>query len=74
MLQAQWDRGDRRGLAVRPASDSAHTRRNAFDLQNDKPTLNVLGREARRLGARWGGTFIPPDINHFDVEILGWNS
>jgi hypothetical protein len=68
-LQKKWDRGERTGLKVRPADDSAHTRGNAFDLSADAIALYKIGEFVVRNGlGRWGGQFFPVDINHFDVE------
>lgn len=67
-LQERWDRGDRAGLKVRPADNSEHTRGNAFDISADIFTLQQLGSETLRRGGRWGGSFLPPDNNHFDVK------
>lgn len=65
-MRARWDSGDRRGLVVRPALDSAHTRGEAFDLQ-DTGGLRTLGELARFTGLRWGGNFTDPDPVHFDL-------
>lgn len=68
-LQERWDRGDRAGLSYRPADSSAHTRGNAFDIVAPYNTLLALGNAIQEVrGARWGGRFVPPDNNHFDVE------
>lgn len=69
-LRAAWDRGDRAGLAVRPAARSAHTQGTAFDVQR-VPHLWVYGELARYLpGVRWGGTFSEPDPIHFDLGAV----
>lgn len=65
-LQAQWDRGDRRGLVVRPASNSIHHSREAWDWER-VPHLWVYGAWAPQLGVRWGGNFSNPDPVHFDL-------
>lgn len=66
-LQERWDRGDRAGLVVRPAHDSKHSRREAFDLQRS-PLLRKLGAWAPAAGLRWGGTFQKRDDVHFDLR------
>jgi hypothetical protein len=63
-LQDRWDRGDRAGLAVRPAATSTHTDRRALDVA---PRDEVFAFVMRALGARDGATFSTPDPNHFDV-------
>lgn len=65
-LRARWDRGDRRGLVVRPAANSHHTRGEAFDLTGG-PHLATLGELAPYAGLRWGGTFRDTDPVHFDL-------
>lgn len=65
-LQQAWDRGDRRGLAVRPASSSAHTRGEAWDLPRGQH-LAYYAAWAPYLGVRWGGNFSDPDPIHFDL-------
>lgn len=65
-LQQAWDRGDRRGLVVRPASNSAHTRGEAFDLARG-PALAYYAAWAPYLGLRWGGNFAQRDDVHFDL-------
>lgn len=70
-LRERWDRGDRAGLVVRPADDSPHTDRRAFDLQR-VPHLHVYGEWAPYINprARWGGNFRgvhAGDDVHFDV-------
>ena len=75
-LQERWDRGDRAGLAARPAAPetSRHVPDqfgicHAFDLGNDSNWLSVVGHWVSETykDARWGGYFFPADINHFDV-------
>lgn len=65
-LRWRWDRGDRSGLAARPAIESKHTEGRAFDLARGRH-LEVYGAWAPLLGARWGGTFTEADPVHFDV-------
>lgn len=70
-LQAQWDRGNRAGLKVRPADSSRHTEGRAFDVsvqgpEPSKATWENIGRVGETLGLRWGGRFSPPDPVHFD--------
>lgn len=65
-MQRAWDAGDRQGLAVRPASDSSHTRGEGWDLPRG-PHLALYGYWAPLLGVRWGGTFRTPDPGHFDL-------
>lgn len=66
-LVAAWDRGQRAGLAVRPAVDSAHTQGKAFDLAR-VPHLWAYGQLSSYLpDVRWGGTFRTPDPIHFDL-------
>lgn len=65
-MRARWDRGDRRGLVVRPAASSAHTRGEAFDLTQGAH-LTTLGALAQYAGLRWGGTFRDSDPVHFDL-------
>ena len=65
-LQQAWDRGDRRGLVVRPASSSHHTRGEAWDLPRSG-ALATYGAWAPYLGVRWGGNFRDRDEVHFDL-------
>lgn len=66
-LIAAWDRGDRAGLAVRPAANSAHVEGRAFDLAKVRH-LDIYGQLAQYLpGVRWGGTFSTYDPIHFDL-------
>lgn len=65
-LQQKWDRGDRSGLVVRPASSSIHHSREAWDWER-VPHLYVYGYWAPSLGVRWGGDFSNPDPVHFDL-------
>lgn len=64
-LQRAWDRGEREGLAVRPADDSAHLRGEAFDLVRSRG-VDIFARYAHYQGMRWGGTFRRRDPLHFD--------
>ena len=82
-MRARYDRGDRTGLAYRPADpkNSRHVPDEtgvcwAFDLGNSDQWLRQAGAfvQTRAVtvavpGARWGGVWLPPDINHF--EIIG---
>lgn len=73
-MRERWDRGDRAGLAVRPAETSTHT---TVDLSGKPAAQGVdiqsldnsqLGSVAQRIGLRWGGNFRTPDPNHFDFR------
>lgn len=66
-LQERWDRGEREGLSVRPATHSRHSDGLAFDLGNDEWVLYYFGPYAERRGGRWGGRFLTPDVGHFEV-------
>lgn len=75
-LQRRWDRGDREGLAARPADpeNSKHTPGpdgfcRAFDLGNDRDWLKMIAPRviAAYPGVVWGGNWIPPDYPHFQV-------
>lgn len=66
-LRKRWEQGDRRGLVVRPALSSSHTRGTGFDLQRG-PALPILGSWIEQLGGRWGGNFRDRDPVHFDFE------
>lgn len=65
-MQRLWDAGERAGISVRPASNSAHLTGNAFDT-NYNEHLDVYGEVWQLLDPRnvWGGTFREPDRNHF---------
>lgn len=66
-LQRAWDRGDRRGLVVRPADDSTHTDGTGWDVER-VPHLAAYGQLAAYYpGVRWGGHFRTPDQVHFDI-------
>lgn len=74
-LQAEWDAGHREGLLVRPVSDSKHLpdafgQCHAFDLGNDPTWLYTVGPVVAHKwpGIEWGGTYLPPDIRHFEEE------
>lgn len=66
-MQRAWDRGDRQGLAVRPADSSTHTTGDGWDVERVSH-IHVYGAWAPYAGARWGGTFRTPDPIHFDVR------
>ena len=73
-LRARWDRGDRAGLAVRPAEQSAHSEGRAIDMTFGSSAWepadyrqSAVGGFANMGGWRWGGTWTPPDPNHFEV-------
>ena len=77
-LQREWDRGNRGGLAVRPADpqNSKHIAGpdglcRAFDLGNSREWLKDVGPWVVKAfpGVRWGGNFIPPDFGHFDTPL-----
>jgi hypothetical protein len=76
-LIRRWESGDREGIAARPAhpDNSKHISDAngmcwAFDLGNSHAWLRAVGPVAARFpGARWGGTFIPADLPHFDMEV-----
>lgn len=70
-LRRLWDAGQRQGLMARPATSSAHTKGNAWDLMTSGGTipLQYQGYFASfRPGLRWGGNFRSPDYNHFDLR------
>jgi len=69
--------------AVNPAApNSLHTRCPALavDLRvgdlpasvTDPVIWGGLGRWWNEMGGRWGGTFTPPDWNHFDLGTAGF--
>lgn len=73
-LQQAWDRGDRAGLAARPVDRSAHIPDEfgicrAIDLGNSRTWLAQMGpRVVKTFGdvIEWGGTYLPPDLPHFE--------
>lgn len=74
-LQRRWDAGDRLGLATRPADDSKHVPDelgicHAFDLAGSDAWLTMVGTfvQGSFPNAVWGGSFLPPDKNHFHVN------
>lgn len=78
MLQRNWDRGMKEGIAVRPVDKSAHLpdpmgRCHAFDLANDTHWLQVMGRVVSQKwpNIEWGGRFFPADPRHFEERT--WN-
>ena len=78
-LRARWDSGDRAGLLVRPALVSRHSSGRAVDLAFSWEGYPIAVRDTPRqywqylaeilapVGVRWGGTFRPPDLNHFEI-------
>tara|TARA_Y100000310_G_C20646312_1_gene796802 strand:+ start:1230 stop:1589 length:360 start_codon:yes stop_codon:yes gene_type:complete len=75
-MQRDWDEGNREGLAVRPATDSAHIPGpdgycRAFDLGNTPNWLALAGAEVAISfrDATWGGFWLPKDIRHFQIDI-----
>ena len=69
-LQQRWDRGDRAGLKVRPATNSLHSEGRAFDVGAVGPdpsseTWRRIGSVGESLGLSWGGRFQTPDPVHF---------
>ena len=75
-LQQRWDSGDRRGLTVRPATNSKHIADEdglcwAFDLGNTHEWLRQVGPVMARMpGVTWGGSWVPPDLPHFEVDKM----
>lgn len=70
-LRALWDAGQREGILVRPATRSAHTTGDAWDLMTSGGTLPLQYQgyfASFRPGLRWGGNFRSPDLNHFDTR------
>ena len=58
-------------LHTRCPSLAADLRVGDFPASVTPPTLwALLGRIWSSLGGRWGGTFTPPDSNHFDLLAL----
>lgn len=64
-LRDRWDRGDRAGLAVRPALVSTHTQGIGIDISTSDPAL--AARIAQYLNIRAGYNFRTPDPVHFDL-------
>lgn len=62
-MQAAWDRGDRRGLAVRPASTSQHTEGLAVDIETSDHAM--AARIAKLIGVGDGYSFKISDPVHF---------
>jgi hypothetical protein len=83
-MQLEWDRGNREGLATRPADpeNSNHVPDEfgvcrAFDLGNSHAWLRMVGAHVSKHipWAEWGGTWFPPDLPHFQVnETQQWRS
>lgn len=70
-LQEAWDRGERAGLRVRPASNSQHTLTTFFGSPASKaidmPSSNdaAAAKIAANLGIGAGATFTTPDPGHY---------
>jgi hypothetical protein len=65
-LLNRWQRGDREGLAAKPACQSWHMARRAIDVQTDVRAFDLYRvLLEQRTGARWGGRFENPDEPHF---------
>jgi len=69
-LQQRWDRGDRAGLRVRPATDSLHTREDwgnpaaeAIDITTTDDAFAARIAEYLGIGAGWN--FKTPDAGHY---------
>ena len=71
-LRRRWEMGDRRGLVVQPALQSAHTSGDAFDVERGEH-IAVWGRWIQSIGGRWGGTFSTPDPVHFDIRGIAFS-
>lgn len=65
-LQRKWDRGDRAGLAARPADRSAHVDGDAFDVARTR-SLPWWHAWAHLVGLRSGHRF--GDDVHFDTRV-----
>lgn len=77
-LQAKFDSGNIAGIAVRPASDSLHSRATGIGspaslaIDISVSDYNFAGQIAEYLGIGWGGRFSTPDLLHFyDKKALG---
>lgn len=62
-MQEAWDRGDRQGLKVRPATSSDHTRGTAVDITTSDPAM--AARIAKAIGVGDGYSFKVSDPVHF---------
>ena len=70
-MRERWDRGDREGMAYRPAEQSWHIPGQdgmcyAVDFGNTREWLSIIGplAENRYIGLEWGGHWLPPDYAH----------
>lgn len=69
-LQAQWDSGNRTGLAARPATRSWHMQGLAVDVSTRSQNFNLFRQIMETIpGIRWGGRFKKVDRVHFDLPI-----
>lgn len=66
-LRAQWDRGDRTGLVVRPALSSSHTEGRAIDISTQTPAFDFQRDFLIASGFEWGGNWQTPDRVHFQL-------
>jgi len=78
-MRARWDRGDRKGLACRPAAKSAHSGGFAVDMNvsslgltkdnyttsENQDRMKELSATAAEYGFSYGGDFQNVDVPHF---------
>ena len=62
-MQEAWDRGDRAGLKVRPATISQHTEGLAIDIETNNPAM--AAQIAKAIGLGDGYSFAKADPVHF---------
>ena len=69
-----WEQGrSKPGKIVTWTMHSRHTDRRAWDIAcngsnlYDRATLKKAGRIAEKLGITWGGTWVTPDMPHFEI-------
>ena len=64
-LLQRWKRGDRAGLAGKPARRSWHTLGRAMDVETDVAGFRAYAYRMERMGVRWGAKF--GDTPQFDL-------